>query len=48
MPVSAEQRITFDSSGLDATLNYLKDRTQGNFHALVASKGNAFAFKHYQ
>jgi hypothetical protein len=48
MNVGAEQRIAFDSSGLDATLNYLKDKTSDSFRALLASRGNVFAFRHYQ
>ncbi|MCX6649063.1 MAG: hypothetical protein NTV61_06705 [Candidatus Bathyarchaeota archaeon] len=46
--MGAEQRILFDSSGLDATIDYLKNRTTDNFRALVASRGNDFAFRHYQ
>ena len=46
--MGAEQRITFDSSGLDATINYLKYRTRDNFRVLVATRGNDFAFRHYQ
>jgi hypothetical protein len=46
--LGAEQRIIFDSSGLDATINYLKDRTIDNFRVLVASRGNELAFRHYQ
>jgi hypothetical protein len=48
MDVGAEQRISFDSSGLVATLNYLKNQTFNNFHTLVANRGNVFAFRHYQ
>ncbi len=41
------QRIVFDSSGFDSTINYLKNRTRGNFKSLVASPGNHFAYVHY-
>lgn len=46
--MGAEERISFDSSGLDATINYLRHRTGDNFRALVASRGNDFAFRHYR
>jgi hypothetical protein len=46
--LGTEQRIRFDSSGLDTTLNYLKNGTRDNFHALASSPGNDFAYRHYR
>lgn len=43
-----EQRLIFDSSGLDAAIKYLKNRTSENFHKVIASPGNIFAYRHFQ
>ncbi len=43
-----EHRISFDYSGFDATLKYLRCKTSANFCALIESTGIRFAFKHYQ
>jgi hypothetical protein len=46
--LDVEQRIRFDTSGLDATLAYLRDRTECNLRALAAAPGNDFAYRHYR
>jgi len=43
-----EQRITFDTSGLDATIQYLGDKTSANLDRLVTNPGNVFAYNHYR
>jgi hypothetical protein len=42
------QKITFDTSGLDATIQYLGDMSSVNFEILVNSPGNVFAHNHYR
>jgi hypothetical protein len=46
--LGAEQRIIFDTSGLDAASTYLKDRTPSNLRAIAESRGGNFAYKHYR
>jgi len=44
----SEQRIVFDTTGLDATIQYLGDKTSDNFERLVTCAGNVFASDHYR
>ncbi len=46
--MGAGQRITFDSSGLDAASTYIKDRTPANLRAIAESPGGDFAYRHYR
>jgi hypothetical protein len=40
-------KIVFDDSGLDASLNYLQNRSDESFRKLVSAPGNRLAYAHY-
>jgi len=44
---SSKQRITFEDSALEASLNYLRDRSDRNLERLISKPGNRLAYHHY-
>lgn len=44
---SRKHIITFDDSGLEASLNYLRNRSAENLKRLVSAPGNKLAYAHY-
>jgi hypothetical protein len=42
-----KQSIVFDDSGLEASLNFLRNRSDQNLEKLVSAPGNRFAYAHY-
>ena len=39
--------LRFDDSGLEATLDYLRSRSDQNFKKLILAPGNELAYTHY-
>jgi hypothetical protein len=44
---SRKHIITFDDSGLEASLKYLQNKSYANFKELVSAPGNKLAYVHY-
>ncbi|OGD44049.1 hypothetical protein A3K79_07535 [Candidatus Bathyarchaeota archaeon RBG_13_46_16b] len=45
--MGSKQRISFDDSALEASLNYLRNRSDINLKRLISKPGNRLAYNHY-
>jgi len=45
--LDSKQRMSFDDSALEASLNYLRNRSDENMKELVSKPGNKLAYNHY-